>query len=841
MKFLHRYSAMGIAIVFILTAFAGSIFVPAEAEVVFTRGEVGGVFVGEEIYRSSRSLSGGMAAGDPDRDGDTEVAFCDFEGNVILLEPRGNGEFDPLFIWQVEGPQGSNKTLFDLIIADVDPNKEGQEIITAGDAGTPLKEIYMLWFNGTGWEVEVIHSGLLRTFDLDIGDIDPAPGMEILFGSFQHEEDFALHYLYRDGGIWKERSIPTIEAVKAVTLGDADPTVPGNEIWACVAGWNNDGGVESHLVELYHDGSDWVENVIYTHDTELIANVKVGELWSGHDGNEIIIAELSGWCRVLYYEDGEFKIENIFRADANAGKYSGLEGLAIGDFNPLHPGEEAVVTGYYNKVTQILEVDGDIVDDLAWTKEVDDARLEISGVEVIDATPEYPGNEILVASLQGWIELLHYQEDGIAIDGDTSYTEVEDGKDLDIALEVLPEGRFTGTVTLSAEYTNDLVVSFPNSVDLRFMKGEDIDVSIDVEKLGHQRTSYVNFTATGGEFTAEFRLVIDVLIVDTLSLIVTPQVGRIYQEGVNTFSAKVTVEGGERYDYIEMTASSVEGLSINVDSPMVPGDEKDLTISVVGTPSLGPQTLSITGLYSGVSVAQGSVIINVVSLEESFESSSRAVTGEKNKQLVNVNFTGPDPVKLMEVEIRFGADTIFKEPRDLSNGESIPIQFQVEKEQSGDVVVTVRSLSGALVYQESLGYLEYEEEEKETDYLSAILIVIIIIFAGIFVFLGISWFIKPGKKEQGEDLEGIGAPTRYSPGRGPLGPERGGSAPVKGRRMPREELPAREGMRRAPPRSENRGPAPRGDGVRRAPPAPDHLRPGGRQREVSRAPPRIYR
>ena len=49
------------------------------------------------------------------------------------------------------------------------------------------------------------------------------------------------------------------------------------------------------------------------------------------------------------------------------------------------------------------------------------------------------------------------------------------------------------------------------------------------------------------------------------------------------------------------------------------------------------------------------------SLEESFESSSRPVTGEKNKQLVNVNFTGPDPVKLMEVEIRFGADTIFKE------------------------------------------------------------------------------------------------------------------------------------------------------------------------------------
>ncbi|MGA1873369.1 MAG: hypothetical protein ACMUHY_06825, partial [Thermoplasmatota archaeon] len=268
-------------LVLVLSLFS-SVF--SEGSTIETSGEVGGVFAGDEIYRSSRSLSGGMSSGDPDRDGDLEVTFCDFEGNVIILEPRGDGGFDPVFIWQVEGPQGSNKTLFDLIVADIDPGKEGQEIITAGDAGTPLKEIYMIHYNGTGWESEVIHRSQFRTFDLELGDVDPAPGQEILFGSFKHEEDFALHYLYRDGSLWKERSIPTTEAVKAITVADADPTVEGEEIWACIAGWNQLGGVESHLVELYKVGGVWKEDIIYSHDTELISNVRVGELWSGHEG-----------------------------------------------------------------------------------------------------------------------------------------------------------------------------------------------------------------------------------------------------------------------------------------------------------------------------------------------------------------------------------------------------------------------------------------------------------------------------------------------------------------------------------------------------------------------------
>jgi hypothetical protein len=707
-----------------------------------------------------------------------------------------------------------------------------------------LKDIYLIWYNGTGWESEILFKSQYRTFDLDLADIDPAPGDEILFGSFKHEEDFALHYLYRDGDLWKERSIPTTEAVKAVTVADADPTVDGDEIWACIAGFNTQGGVESHLVEIYHDGTDWVEEIIYTQETELIANVKIGELWSQHDGNEIIVAELSGWCRVLYYEEGEFQMMDIFQADTISGQNSGLEGLAIGDFNPLHPGDEAMVTGYYNKVTQIVEVGGEVVDDLAWSKDVQDARLEISGVEVIDVSDEYEGNEVLVASLQGWIELLRYQDDGLSITGESNYIELEDGDETEFILWVDPEGRFTGRVNISVEHSDDLTVQYLNYVDIQFQESDYVEITINAEGLDRTRTSYVNITASGGDFTEEYSLMVEVMSIEGLDLTITPQVGRIYDKGVNMFNSKVSLSGGEKYDYIDLSASSVDGLSINVNTPLKPGEENDITISVNGEPDLGPHTISITGFYNGVTVAQGSLIVNVVSLEESFEASMRKVHGEDNRYLVYLNFTGLDPVPMTLIEVLHGEKSVYKATKDLAPSESISIPFTVQEGDEGMVKVDVRSLSGESVFNESLEEIEYDSGKEDPDLFGIFLVILVIVLAGIIIVLGLNWFVKPNRQESREaDLQDIGAPSRYSPGKGPLGPERRRGPPerVRGGRLEREREPPRgREPKRAPPRHEDREPGPRDRGVRRARPAPDHLRPGGRQREVRRAPPRRY-
>ena len=61
-------------------------------------------------------VSSGMSAGDPDRDGEIELVFCDYSGSVLLLEPTDGGEFISNVIWQADVPMGSNNTLFDLVL-----------------------------------------------------------------------------------------------------------------------------------------------------------------------------------------------------------------------------------------------------------------------------------------------------------------------------------------------------------------------------------------------------------------------------------------------------------------------------------------------------------------------------------------------------------------------------------------------------------------------------------------------------------------------------------------------------------------------------------------------------
>ncbi|MBN1539242.1 MAG: hypothetical protein JW939_03790, partial [Candidatus Thermoplasmatota archaeon] len=768
-----------------------------------TRGEIAGVYVGEEIYRSSRSLPGGMASGDPDHDGDIEVVFADFEGNVIILEPRGDGGFDPVFIWQVEGPQGSNKTLFDLIVADIDPRWEGQEIITAGDAGTTLKEIYMIHHDGSDWVTEVIHRGPFRTFDLELGDIDPAPGMEILMGSFQHEEDFALHYLYREGAQWIERSITTTEAVKAIEVADADPTVPGEEIWACIAGWNEQGGVESHLVEIHWSGSGWVEDIIYTHSTELISNVRIGEFWSEHDGNEVIITELSGWCRLMYWEEGEFRMEDIFQADTISGQSSGLEGLAIGDFNPLHTGDEAVVTGYYNKVTQVIEIDGMIVADSAWAKDVQDPRLEISGVEVGDVCSESPGNEILVASLQGWIELLRFEEDGLGVGSDAATIKVMDGGDKEIYLEISPEGMFTGAVSITAGSSPDLTLSFDDNIELKFQETEMLRVLIEADDLGSERTSYVNFTVSGGRHTARFDLTVEVSVSGIAQLVITPQAGNIYREGVNTFSASVSLVGGQNYDHVDLTASTVTGLAVNVNTPISPGSDRNVTISVEGDPSPGFHTISITGSHQGTTVAIGSFVVNVISLSERFKTSMRQVTGDRNRYVIDLNYTGSDPVQILEFEMKHGSRSHYKLTRDLRAGDSMVIPLSLEEGDEGNVVVTVRSISGNIVFQEDLGEVKYVKgNDGGLNVLEVAIIVLLVLIGIVLVYLLVSWISKPKTEDTDEgDIEAIYGTSPYKrPPRSPASENIRGGRLEPQRTPPRSGEPSRADIKRAPPR-----------------------------------------
>lgn len=809
---------------FLLLPLIGSI--SAVGEQLETRGELGGFFSHQEIYASSRSLSGGMDTGDPDRDGDIEVAFCDFEGNVILLEQSDAGGFDPVVIWQVEGPQGSNRTLFDLIIHDLDPDLTGTEIITAGDAGSGSgKEVYLLHYDGSAWNSDVIYTSQFRIFDIEISDIDPAPGDEILLSSFKHEEDFAIHYLYRSGSTWLSKQIPTTEAPKATTVADADPNIPGKEVWACVAGWNLEGGVESHLVKCYKDQGIWQEEIIYTNPTELISNVKVGDLLSTHQGNEIIIAELSGWCRYLYHDGTEFQVEDIFQADTTSGSPSGLEGLAIGDFNPLHDGDEAMVTGYYNKVTQIIEFEGDLVADLAWEKDVENPRLEISGVEVGDVLENESGNEVLIASLQGWIELLVLQEDDIEMNAPLDEVQIDIGSSRNVYVEVIPVGYHSGPITVTVDPVTGLDIQIPSNLELK--QQTILEVPIDIEVLpsfGDPREITLTVGAASGGYDASIDITLDVTTGGStdVNLVIDPQIGTLYREGGSTHVSKLSLENADSYDYLEISSAEVEGLQIYANTPISPGQEQDITVSVDDMPATGAYTVSITASYNGLTVAQGSLLINIISMADGFETSVRKVKNEDNMYLATVEFDGPLDVDMVQVDIFIGDEKTFSDAMDFSSGENFTYPITISEDTEGGIRVELATLGGTSIKQSSITDAEYvkpgdDEADPILVYIAAVIVVILIIVMVLLIV-----FYKPSPDDQ-TDLQDIGAPTKYRAGKGPLGPKK---VPITSRMdrsgrdvfddIDRKDRVRRGEVRRAPPRPRSMGPPPRD--VRRAPP-----------------------
>ncbi|MFO8050693.1 MAG: hypothetical protein R6V01_03230 [Thermoplasmatota archaeon] len=788
------------------------------------RSGAGGFFSDEEIYSSRRSLTGGMDSGDPDHDGDLEVAFCDFEGNVMLLEPTGSGGFEPNFIWQVEGTQGSNRTLFDLVIHDLDPDRPGVEIVTAGDVGPEgEKDVFLLSYDGSKWTTDIIYSSPFKTFDIEIGDIDPAQGDEIILSSFQHEEDLAIRYLCRSDDGWIAKEIPTIEAPKAVTVADADPNIPGKEVYATLAGWSDE-GIESHLAQYFNVGDQWEENIIYTHPSELIANVKAGDLWSGHDGNELIITELSGWCRYFYYDGTEFQMENIFQADTISGSPSGLEGLTIGDFNPLHDGDEAMVTGYYNKVTQIIESDGELIADLAWEKEVDNPRMEINGVEVCDVLSDHEGNEVLVASLQGWIQLLAYEEDGIVLEATKNEIDLFVGGTAEIDLTIRSRGMYTGPVMLSAEPYPGLSIDIPILDDLEQQETREFTVDIEaLEDFEGPSEVELTFTAVSGSHSSSVDIMVNVNA--DVQLIITPQVGTLYKEGGVTHISKLSLLNAYQYDYLEISTGEVEGMEVHANTPISPGQEQEITINVRGDPKIGSYSIPITASYSGITVSQGSIVIEMVSLAESFESSVREVTGEKNMYLAEVSFHGPREINMVNVDIWVGDHKVYSDGLDFSVGETFTQIFSLDEYTEGLVRIELSTLAGSNIRSDSFMELEYVPDEKQEDSPALVFIAASIVVVLIIVLLLLLIFYKPTPEDKKDgELQDIGSPSRYKAGKGPLGPRK---VPITGKLdRPRSgkvfhdiderEKNRRGNVRRAPPRPRSMGEPPRD--VRRAPP-----------------------
>ncbi len=761
-----------------------------------TRGEIGGFFGSERIYNSSRSLSGGMGAADLDGDGVTEVAFCDFSGKVILLDPKEDGSFKALPIWEQEGPQGTDKGLFDLVIADVLDEYPGPEMVVAGYTGN----VHVLYRVGDLWSDTVIFTmpddkfgDPYRIFEIEIADMDPAPGDEILLGSMvnnQNDPDRYLRYLYRSDSDWLVGEIELPDTVKAIDVGDADPVVDGIEIYVTTSGWNELGGTDSSLLEIFRDGDNWTYKELFSNNENLIANVRVGEIWSGHEGNELIIAGLSGWCRVLWENNGTFERKDVFQALTSSGKNSALEGLAIGDFNPLHDGDEAMVTGYYNEVTQIIEMNGEVVADLAWKTAAPDVKLELSGVEVDDVSSVHPGNEVIIASLQGWIEMLHFQEDGLVMDLPKEKIVVEADSSGQFEIEIIPAGRVNGEVTIEVSggigidliYDRLQTLDFGSSLKVPVIidpvtdGDSEFDLSVSISVFGLVRTGSVSVhvTPSGGTF----------------SIILEPSSLTMYDMSGNFMSSEISLVGAEGYDYIDLAVNDVDGLNVNVNSPIAPGDISTLYVSI--EPGFtGSRTLTITGSHNGVPISQGALHVNVLNLSEVLE--FRLKQDEEDNYFITAYLNASAPVRNMTFTVKLDEEFIYRSLANMDGYSNLDIPIlPLKKGDEGILSVKVTNVAEQTIKIESVGKVKIEDDEDGTgkEWVIGVFIIVLAVITVLIIF----FFYKPkaGRPEEDPSIERIGGRRKFETG--------SKDEPVRRGRI----QPPRE--RRGPPSSRRRGP-----------------------------------
>jgi len=214
-----------------------------------------------------------------------------------------------------------------LKIGDFDPRHAGNELLCV--TAVRVWEFYKDE-NGT-WIKENMSGYLPRIYKCDIGNFDPRfDGNECVIFTENNIAEYAWN-----GSGWYSEWISTLGKV---------PTGRVGEIWS----WNNvseivcvDGSSHGIVIVWWDNTSYERKDVVY--DITLGGSLSIGDCWSGHEGNEIVVgAEVvigDKACYLLWEENGEWEYQVIF-TDGWVGD------VEVGEFDYLHPGLEIAYAAY---------------------------------------------------------------------------------------------------------------------------------------------------------------------------------------------------------------------------------------------------------------------------------------------------------------------------------------------------------------------------------------------------------------------------------------------------------------------------------------------------------------
>ncbi|QDU54928.1 hypothetical protein [Aeoliella mucimassa] len=264
-------------------------------------------------------------------------------------------------------------------IGDADPTHPGNEFVGVGMVHGPESlegpgQATMAWKQGDDWHSRVIYTDDRMLHGVGIGDVDKAPGTEVIVTGFSHrvqvlkhrETEFAGEVVYvandRMKVVLPAEVLAEHSGLELLTTGsDGCPQV----LWQGELGWchqtimadpwgqsritsgpagiviGGDGGKVT-LATRKNDG--WQTEVV-GRDTAKIRGVVLSDLDPAVDGPEIYSCGYSG--RVLQFtqtSEGYWQSRVIHSGDQT------LHHLLVGEFDARHEGPELVTCGHGGKL-----------------------------------------------------------------------------------------------------------------------------------------------------------------------------------------------------------------------------------------------------------------------------------------------------------------------------------------------------------------------------------------------------------------------------------------------------------------------------------------------------------
>ena len=263
-------------------------------------------------------------------------------GLIFILILSLTGQEEPQN-WKAKTLWESKEKIQRVIVADIDPKHEGDEIISVAANGEVVftYESSGKWINDILWvdaesltgaaagELDADHPGReiivggargvveLIQFDtkkhqtifdqggslhgLSVGELNPAyPSQEVV----AVDGDGQLFALYKDGD-WKHTLVLKDSArLRDTIIGDFDRTHPGLE--ALVV------GSSAIVIQLYAKNGKWRTKSI-NQLPEPLARIAAGELLEKFQGPEVVLAGDKGGVYLLKQEKGTWKSEEIYR------------------------------------------------------------------------------------------------------------------------------------------------------------------------------------------------------------------------------------------------------------------------------------------------------------------------------------------------------------------------------------------------------------------------------------------------------------------------------------------------------------------------------------------------